>query len=418
MDLIKLEEKDYKEFTINNNAHFLQSFEWGEVSKYRGYNVYYLGLIDNDEIKASALVLEKKLLLNYKKIYIPRGYTIDYSNESLLLEMTKELKKYAKYNKVIFIRIDPPIKLHTIDKNASIVKGENNYKLVDYLKKIGYLHLPLNKYFESSQPRFTFRIPLSNSFEEIENKFSNTTKSRIKKAISREVYVEKGNKNDIKEFIRLMKLTEQRQNFYSHDDNFYNKFYDIFSSSNMVTLYLGKINLKKLNNKLKIEKKNYLKKLYSIKNNSKKNNNLKKEILKNINNISKELIFLKNKPLNTIVVSSYLIVKYNGYAWALYAANDMKYKNMYANYLVYKTQIEDSFKEGLKVFDVFGTIGDPNSNNHLSGLHEFKRKWGGEYIEFIGEFDLVINKFLYILYKLIIPWYHKIVNKRLKKDVK
>ena len=119
-----------------------------------------------------------------------------------------------------------------------------------------------------------------------------------------------------------------------------------------------------------------------------------------------------------MVTSSYLIVKYNGFAWALYAANDMDYKNYFANYLVYKTQIEDCYKEGIKVFDVFGTIGDPNSNSSLIGLHDFKKKWGGEYTEFIGEFEFVLNKVLYFFYKKIIPIYHKIINRKLKKEVK
>lgn len=419
MHLIELRENEYKEFTQNNKAHFLQSYEWGIVSKYKGYNVYYLGLIDNNVIKATAMVLEKKLLFNYKKIYIPRGFTIDYNNKKILKEMTNEIKKFAKKRKVIFIRIDPDIKLHTIDENANVVEGENNYDIVNNLKDLGFIHLPLTKYFESSQPRYTFRIPLENSIKEIENRYSKTTISRIKKAINSEVFVEKGNENDLKEFLRLMKLTEKRQNFYSHDDNFFKKFYEIFSKNNIVTLYLGKINLDKYYKKLEKEKENYLKELNAIKNiDSKKNNNKRKELEKNLNSILEQINNLIDKPKETIVVSSYLIVKYNGYAWALYAANDMDYKTMYANYLVYKTQIEDSYNEGIKVFDVFGTIGDPNSNSSLLGLHEFKKKWGGEYIEFIGEFDLVLNKFMYFIYKKLIPIYHKLVNKKLKKEVK
>ena len=94
----------------------------------------------------------------------------------------------------------------------------------------------------------------------------------------------------------------------------------------------------------------------------------------------------------------------------------MDYKRLYANYLVYEKQIRDSKERNMEIFDVFGTIGEPTSDNHLVGLHDFKKKWGGEYTEFIGEFDFIINKFMYFVYKKLIPIRHKIVNKKLKKS--
>ena len=43
-------------------------------------------------------------------------------------------------------------------------------------------------------------------------------------------------------------------------------------------------------------------------------------------------------------------------------------------------------------------IFDKNDVNH--GVYEVKRGFGGQTIEYIGEFDLPINKLLYKLYKL------------------
>ena len=133
MELVELNEFDYKEYTKNNHAHFLESYEWGIVSKNRGYNVHYLGLKDNEEIKGSALVIERKLVSDYCYFYIPRGFTIDYKNKELLNEMTIKLKEFAKSRKCIYIHIDPAIKLHTIDENANVIDGENNYDIVNNL---------------------------------------------------------------------------------------------------------------------------------------------------------------------------------------------------------------------------------------------------------------------------------------------
>lgn len=416
IELLSMTEEEYRNFTESRkNTHFLQSYEWGQVSKERNLIPYYLGLKVDGEFKCSALLLKKCLPLGYSYFYIPRGYTIDYTDEDLLKKFTLEIKKWCKNEKCIFFRIDPDVKLHTIDSDANVIDGENNYKLVEYLKQIGFKRKKLTKYFETMQPRFTFRIPLNNSIEEIEDRYSTTTLQRIKKAEKNGIFVTKGTKEDLKEFISLMKMTELRQNFYSHTQNFYNTFYDIFKKSDYVDLYLGKIDLDKTKKELLNRKEILENEFNEIKDiDNKKANSRKKEIDKELTSIINNLKNYENNS-GIIVVSAYLIVKYGNKSWALYAANDMNYKGLFANYLVYKTQIRDAFNEGKEIFDVFGTIGEPNSKSNLVGLHEFKKKWGGEYTEFIGEFDYITNKFMYFIYIKLIPLYHKIVRAILRK---
>ena len=418
MELITLNEKEYRDFTNKRKCHFLESYEWGELSKKRGFIPYYVGLKDNDKIVASALLLKKDLLMGYSYFYIPRGYTIDYNDFDLVKLFTLKIKKFCKEKKGIFFRIDPDIKLHTIDENANEIDGENNYELVNFLKSIGFTHRPLTKYFETMQPRFTFRIDLKPDIDEIEKKYSTTTIQRIKKAKKCGVSVEVGNKEDVKDFAKLMKMTEERQGFYSHDGKYFEDFYNAFSKDDHVTLYLGKLDIKKIEDNLNSELNKLSDEYKEIENlDNKKATNQKKELNKTIVSIKDQLYFFKDKPKNTIVVSAYLIVHYGNKSWALYAANDMDYKRLYANYLVYEKQIRDSKDRGMEIFDVFGTIGDPSSDNHLVGLHDFKKKWGGEYTEFIGEFDYITNKFMYFVYKTLIPIRHKIINKRLKKTI-
>lgn len=411
-------EKEYREFTEKNKTtHFLESYEWGELSKSRNFIPVYTGVKEKGKLIASALLLKKELPLGYSYYYIPRGYTIDYNNRKLFEFFTEELKKYCKKNKALFFRIDPDIKLHTIDENANPIEGENNHELVEYLQKLGFKRRKLTKFFETMQPRFTFRIPLSGSIEEIEGRYTKTTLQRIKKAEQSGIIVEKGDASDIKEFTRLMKMTEKRQDFYSHSDEFFENFYNVFSKKNYVTLYLGKIDIKETSDKLNTKKKELEERLEAIKDdNGKKANNLRKEIQKELDSAVNQLDFFKDKPQEKIVVSSYLIVNYGNKSWALYAANDMDYKNQFANYLVYKNQIRDAFNSGIEIFDVFGTVGDPNSTSSLVGLHDFKKKWGGEYTEFIGEFDYVLNGFMYYVFTKLIPLRHKIVKKLLKRQ--
>lgn len=418
MEFFLINEQEYRKFTEKRkDTHFLQSYEWGMVSKERGLTPVYVGLKDHDNLVATALMLKKQLPLGYSYYYIPRGYTIDYTDYKLVKEFTYKIRDYLKKEKAIFFRIDPDIKYQTIDENANKIEGEDNYKLVNYLNSIGFKHKKLTRYFETMQPRYTFRISLKDDIEQIESRYSQTTIQRIKKAEKSGVWVETGNKEDVKEFTRLMKMTEKRQNFYSHNDEFFNTFYDEFSKDNHVKLYLGKINVKDVKEKLTSELESYNKEYDSLKDiDSKKANNQKKELSKNMKSIEEQLDYYKDKPNKIIVVSTYLTVSYGNKSWALYAANDMEYKRLFTNYLVYKHQIRDAKENGDDIFDVFGTIGDPNGGSNLVGLHDFKKKWGGEYTEFIGEFDYVLRPFINFVYTKIVPIRHKIINKRLRKN--
>ena len=400
-----IEFSKWDNFVSNHKySHFLHSYEWGEVSSQNRWQTFYVGLEENDQLVAAALLLKKNLYGNFSYFYIPRGFVIDYDDENLLKIFTEEINKFTKKHNSIYFIIDPDIKLHTIDKDAKIVEGENNYKLVSYLKKIGYKQKRLNKFFENQQPRFTFRVLLDNE-ENINQRYSKTVHRFIKKANFYNVEAYIGNKDDVKDFVRLMKLTEKRQNFYSHDEKYYDIFYDIFSKNNHVDVMLAKVNLANLVSICKKE-------IETVDNEEK------------AQKLKEQLAFYENeaKTKKEAITSGYFTVYYGNKAWYLYGANDLDYKNTMSNYKLFDFQIKTALlkldKNKQNIFDEFGTVGDPNTKNKLGGLHEFKKKFGGEYTEFIGEFEYVQNPLMYAAYKVILPIRRYFVRKKLHKKGK
>ena len=56
---------------------------------------------------------------------------------------------------------------------------------------------------------------------------------------------------------------------------------------------------------------------------------------------------------------------------------------------------------GLKKFDMWGCLGpNQDKNNPWYGFHRFKEGYGPKLVEFVGSYDLVINKKLYFVYKI------------------
>ena len=119
---------------------------------------------------------------------------------------------------------------------------------------------------------------------------------------------------------------------------------------------------------------------------------------------------LKKEYGNDLTLSAHMIIEYGDKAWVLYAGNHNILSETYVNYATYYEHLKYCKEQGLKIYDQFGTTGDLSKDNPRYGLHVFKKTFGGNYIEFMGEFDLVTNKFMYFVFTKLVPFYRKTVR--------
>ena len=125
----------------------------------------------------------------------------------------------------------------------------------------------------------------------------------------------------------------------------------------------------------------------------------------------------KEKYGDDITLSAHMIISYGDKAWVLYAGNHNDLSETYVNYNTYFEHIKYCKENGIKIYDQFGTIGDLSKDNPRLGLHEFKKKFGGDYIEFLGEWDYVTNKLMYFVFTKLVPFYRNMIKKKSKKEL-
>ena len=425
-----IDKEEYDNYVRNHQykSHFLQSLSWGEFAKVKkNLTPHYLGLTTEDnQLVAATLLLEKHLPMNMCYLYAPRGFVIDFNKKELLKTMTKKVVEFAKTRKAIFVKIDPDIIRKSYDyQNEEQELGYNPEVIFDNIKKAGFKHLGFTKNFETSQPRYSFRINLQQSMEDIENHLSKTTKQRIAKSEKLETEVVIGTKNDIKEFYHLMTLTESRKDFISYNEDYYETLYEIFNGNknSKATLLLGKINFNKTIKSLEKNLKRIVDQIsiLPIDNLSKSAKTKLEELRKQKENTQAEINKYKDYAKqygNEVTLSAHMIIEYGDKAWVLYAGNHNILSETYVNYHTYYEHLRYCKSRGLRIYDQFGTIGDLREDNPLMGLHEFKRKFGGDYVEFIGEWDYVINPVMYFVFTKLVPIYRNIIKKRSKKALK
>ena len=417
-----IEKERYEEFVKKHpKSHFLQSYAWGEFAKKeKNLTPHYVGLEnDKHQLVAATLLLEKHLPLGYSYLYAPRGYVINFKDYELLKTLTEEIKKYAKKKKAIFVKIDPDIIYHEENCNQEVII-EKDDQAYQSLKKLGYRHLGFTKNFETMQPRYSFRIDLTKPWEEVEKNFSKTTKQRIKKAEDLLVDVKIGTDKDINTFYQLMILTETRKDFVTHNEKYYQSLYKIWNQDNECNLFLGSVDLDKIIKKQTELKQEITEELTKFdhenlsKSEKSKKNELEKRKDKLETDIQKYQQAQKEYGTN-ITLSAHFIIEYGDKAWVLYAGNHNILTDTYTNYKTYEQHIKYYYDKKIKTYDQFGTIGDLRKENPLLGLHEFKKKFGGNYVEFTGEFDLVLNKPMYFVFTKLVPLYRKLIKNIAKK---
>lgn len=424
-----LEELSEKEFDDFSNNHICNSFHqissWGKLKEKNGWNYHLLGIKEDNEIKCATLLLEKKLMGKYKMFYSPRGYLIDFNDSSLLECFTNHLKNFCKEKNGVFLKLDPYLTYKQRDIDGNVVEGGiDNSKVVDKFKQLGYHHHGFSLQMDDLQPRFAFVLDIKDkTAEEVLKNTESKTRQLIRKNIKNGIYTEEVAVDNIEVFKNIMEHTSKRRNFIDRPFSYYKNMVEVLGENTKILV--AKINMNDYLNML-INEVNDLESIILSKENdianNKKNLNVDKTT-KKINECKSNVVRLSSKidQAREILEKDGEVITLGGIIFMLSGKEVLSlFGGAYSNYMdfisPYTTNwnmIEDAIAKGYHRYSFYGITGDfTNKKSELYGLYDFKRGFGGVVEEYIGEFDLVINKFVYNMYNIAFKVYGKL--KKLK----
>lgn len=96
-------------------------------------------------------------------------------------------------------------------------------------------------------------------------------------------------------------------------------------------------------------------------------------------------------------IAGTLAIHYGDKVWYLYGASSNEHRNLMPNYLLQWRMIQWAVENGCRVYDFRGVSGDVSEDNPLYGLYRFKQGFGGDFTEFVGELDYVVQPAVYHL---------------------
>lgn len=426
MKFTELTKEEFEQFSQTHPCGtFHQMVGWGELKKRYGWNYYIVGMKDKEEIVAAALILEKKLPLSYSLFYSPRGFLLDYHNTKILETFTKEIKKFAKQHKAIFIKVDPYVICHERDINGEIIPdGIDNSNLVEQLKKLGYHHNGYTLGMEDLQPRWAFAIYFNGrDKDEILKNMESKTRQMIRKNIKTGITTRELKKSEVNLFKDIMQHTADRRHFIDRPLDYYQNMLECLGEN--AKILVAELNLKdyitNLQKEIK-ENEGIIKQKNTDIANKKPNLNLdktKKKIAECENNIKRltkkkdEAEGLMNKHGEVVTLGGIIFMLHGKEMLSLFGGAYKEFMDFLSPYTTNWNMICYAIDHGYEKYNFYGISGDfSNKKDEMYGLYDFKRGFGGVVDEYIGEFDLIVSKPLYHMYNMAFSFYGKLKSWR------
>jgi lipid II:glycine glycyltransferase (peptidoglycan interpeptide bridge formation enzyme) len=234
---------------------------------------------------------------------------------------------------------------------------DENFK--EHLLKSGFKKLSTGKDFDGIQPRFVFRLNLDKSADDLLADMASKTRYNIRYAKRKGVNIKENcDLNDLEEFYNILEVTADRDEFGIRNYEYFKSMWKYLIETGYGKLFMAEFEGRYIAGTL--------------------------------------ALICGNK------------------VWYSYGASDNVYRNKQPNYLLQWTMINWAIENDCEVYDFRGVSGDLSEDNPLYGLYRFKKGFNGDFTEFIGEYDLVINPLFYQLWVNFMPTAKKYRTKILK----
>lgn len=411
MRIITLTKEEFEQFSNKHPYNsFYQSTNYANFSNINNrFNIHYLGFTDDGgKLFGASLMLYKTLFWGYKYAYAPRGMLIDYENKKLVEDVTNKLKKLLRKQKFIFITIDPPIIASERDKTGKTTSFNNNVNaILKCLKNNGYEHLGFNLYNESILPRWNVFAPLDKDSRIMFNNFDSDIKEKINYANSISINITIDRSLNIDNFFEFV-----RKKYNKKGIRYFQNMAKSFSGDNKIKIFYALLDTKKyaINaNRLyetEEEKNKGLAEIIqsgdTVKYNIPKAVNDKMSSDKLLHSYKKDVVastkLLRTNPDGLTLATALVIEEAKG-ACILLNYADEAYERYEANTLLTYEIMKYYGKNNYKYLNLGSVTGNFNSSSKYYPALISKLGFKSSIIEYIGEFNMIINPTLYQIYK-------------------
>jgi lipid II:glycine glycyltransferase (peptidoglycan interpeptide bridge formation enzyme) len=360
---------DHLEFLRERaSASFLQTPAWAEVKSEWGHESlgWFRRDVDSsrfEQLIGVGLVLYRQLPVVRRALaYLPEGPVLDWSDPAIA-DSLSALAEYVQ-GRAFGVRIGPPVSVRSW--SAATVKqaiaDESVHRLRDAdadtvdkvgeqvvaaLRSAGWRRQQSDEGFAAGQPQYVFQLPLAGrSVDDVLAGMNQLWRRNIKKAAKEGVVVEQAPPYHLPKFHELYVETARRDGFAPRPLAYFQTMFDALlrEDPDRIRLYFA----------------------------------------------------IHDRDL----VAATTWVKVGGHVWYSYGASSTAKREVRGSNAIQWQMITDAVNAGADVYDLRGITDTLDADDPHVGLIQFKVGTGGQAVEYVGEWDLPLNRPLYKAFQL------------------
>lgn len=357
------------------SASFLQVPAWGPVkAEWRHESLGWFRRTDTgEEMVGAALVLYRQLPKVKRYLaYLPEGPILDWASladpEVRLSDWLVPLQAHLKKKGAFGIRIGPPVVtrrwtaaqikegiadagVRRLDDMAPAERTVTGAAVVSQLHELGWQPQAVEGGFAAGQPQFNFHVPLTvdgraKTEDEVLKAMNQLWRRNIKKAAKEGVEVSRGTRADLAAFHALYVHTAERDHFTPRPLSYFETMWDSLTSEedDRFVLHLARH--------------------------------------------------------EGDLVAATISIRVGQHAWYSYGASSTEKREVRGSNAVQWQMIREALAAGAAVYDMRGITDTLDADDPHVGLIQFKVGTGGEAVEYVGEWDLPLNRAIYAAFQL------------------
>ncbi len=349
-----------------SSASFLQTPAWGRVkADWRAESIGWYAADAPDQLLGVALVLHRPLpKLGRTLAYLPEGPVLPWADAAVLPPALQALRTHLSGRGAFAIRIGPPVVVRRwyAETIKAAIADEAVRSLTELppddtdptaagvaeqLRRAGYRQLSGVGGFTAGQPQFVFQVPLAGRTEEqLLAGMNQLWRRNIKKSAKAGVLVTTGTHDDLADFHRVYLETAARDHFTPRPLPYFQRMVEQMQAEDpgRIRLYLARH--------------------------------------------------------DTDLVAATIWVRVGRHTWYSYGASTAAKREVQGSTAIQWQMMRDALAAGADVYDLRGITDTIASDDPHLGLIRFKVGTGGEAVEYLGEWDLPLNRPLYEAFRL------------------
>ena len=399
LEFAVLSDAEFEQFALKHPQNsFLQSLDFAMFQRARGQQVELFGVRRDGELVAAGKLNYTTTRLGYTICECAKGPLMDYTDAGLVRAVVGLLRKRAVERKAAELRISPNLKYIARDADgAEHPEVEDNRPLVAQLGGLGFQHQGLDMNFVNVNWMFIKSLEGVQDAEELIMGTSYRTRKAIRKAEKNGVFLEQATLETLDEFYGALSRAGDEKGFVYRERAYYEQLLRT-TSAEFTKLMMAKIDIpayrKSITDRLAEESATAAELRREVEETgSKKKANRLKVVQDLVDSYERSLKDIERFPdsVGVATVAAIHFVCYGDEVVCVIGGTVQDYIYFNGATSLYWGMMLHALEKGYPRYNFYGTFGISGQDEEGHGGYEFKKGFGGEVVQLVGDFVMPVR---------------------------